>query len=280
MNCQRLYPAYGTSPDVVMPATKIAELRTILRGFAAANGPATVPGGGGKALEAWIFMRLAMAARVSANWDVTLRRGDGTLLPIGDTFAFATFQTGIQAAALSAPCYALIVNIANPAIAVELHGSLQWEGRSSATHEIDVSALPSSVASAMRAAGGGRPRGVPIVAIECKDKTSSGTPDEMRQTLGRMFDLALVTPPSASNGCRISGPGNLAAWGRKGRSYRIVFGQSLLAIARAGTFSSGARRLGVHYHIKQSGSVYDPAAAAILDLERKFLDVLDLMDKF
>lgn len=279
MNCRRLYPVYGTSLEVAIPATKLAELRKILREFAAANGPATVPGGGGKALEAWIFMRLAMAARASGNWDVTLRRGDGTLLPIGNTFAFATFQAGIQAATLSAPCYASIVNISNPAVAVELHGSLQWEGRSRATHEIDVSALPSSVASAIRAAGGGRPRGVPIIAIECKDKASSGTPDEMRQTLARMFDLALVTPPTASSGCRISGPGNIAAWGNRGSSYRIVFSQSLSAIVRAGTFSSGARRLGAHYHIEQSGNIYDPAAA-ILDLERKFLVVLDSMDTF
>ena len=265
---------------MVLPASKITELRRILRGFAAANGPASVPGGGGKALEAWIFMRLAMAARASGNWHVTLRRGDGSLLPMGDTFVFATYQAGIQAAVLSAPCYALIENKATPAVALELHGSLQWEGRSQATHEIDVSALPSSVASALRAAGGGRPRGVPIVAIECKDKTDSGTPDEMRQTLARMFDLALVTPPRASNGCRISGPGNLAAWGSKGSSYRIVFEQSLSAIARAGTFSKGARRLGVHYHIEQSGSVYDPAASAIRDLERKFLDVIDEMDTY
>lgn len=119
---------------------------------------------------------------------------------------------------------------------------------------------------------------MPIVAIECKDKENSGTLDEMRQTLARVFDLALVTPPGASNGCRISGPSNLAAWGSKGSSYRAVFEESLSAIARAGPFSSGAQRLGEHYHIEQSGSVYDPAGAAILDLERKFLDILDLMD--
>lgn len=265
---------------MVLPASKITELRRILRGFAAANGPASVPGGGGKALEAWIFMRLAMAASASGNWDVTLRRGDGSLLPLGDTFAFATHQSGIQAAVLSSPCYALIEKRAVPGVALELHGSLQWEGRSQATHEIDVSALPSSVASALRAVGGGHPKGVPIVAIECKDKTSSGTPDEMRQTLARMFDLALVTPPGALNGCRISGPSNLAAWGSRGYSYRKVFEQSLSAIARAGTFSSGARRLGSHYHIERSINIYDPSATAILDLERKFLDVLDKIDTF
>lgn len=265
---------------MAIPSAKVTELRRILRGFAAANGPASVPGGAGKALEAWIFMHLAMAARASGNWHVTLRRGDGTLLPVGADFTFATFQAGIQPAALSAPCYALIESRANPPVALELHGSLQWEGRSQATHEIDVSAIPSLVADALRASGGGRPRGVPIVAIECKDKTNSGTLDEMRQTLARLYDLALVTPPNAPNGCRISGPSGLAAWGRRGSSYRTVFEQSLSAIARAGTFSSGARLLGKHYNISQSGSVYDPGAAAIRDLEQKFLDVLDQMNTY
>jgi len=263
-----------------IPPAQIAELRRILRGFAAANGPATVPGGMGKALEAWIYMRLARAARASGNWSVSLRRGDGSLLPVGGTFAFATYQTGIQPAALGAPCYALIENRSDPTVAIELHGSLQWEGRSKATHEIDVSALPASSARAIRSVGGGRPRGVPIVAIECKDKAGTGTPDEMRQTLARLYDLSLVTPPHATNGCRICGPGTVGIWGGKGSVYREVFAQSLSAIARAGGFSRGARRMGQHYHIERGSRVFDAGSTAVVDLERRFVDVLDEMDAY
>lgn len=263
-----------------LPPAQITELRRILRGFAAANGPAAVPGGMGKALEAWIFMRLARAARVSGNWRVSLRRGDGSPLPAGSMFVFATYQTGIQAAGISAPCYALIEKRSDPTVAIELHGSLQWEGRCKATHEIDVSALPASSALAIRAIGGGRPRGVPIVAIECKDKVSAGTPDEMRQTLARLYDLSLVTPPQATTGCRICGPGTAGIWGSKGKAYREVFAQSLSAIARAGGFSRGARRMGQHYHIERGGRVFDAESTALADLERRFVDVLDEMHTY
>ena len=263
-----------------IPPAQIAELRRVLRGFAAANGPAAVPGGMGKALEAWIFMRLARAARASRNWRVSLRRGDGSSLPAGSTFAFATHQTGIQAAALGAPCYALIEKRSDPTVAIELHGSLQWEGRSKATHEIDVSALPASSASAIRGIGGGHPRGVPIVAIECKDKSGTGTPDEMRQTLARLYDRSLVTPPHATNGCRICGPGTAGIWGSKGNVYREVFAQSLSAIARAGKFSRGARRMGQHYHIERGSRVFDAGSTSIADLKRRFVDVLNEMNTY
>lgn len=263
-----------------IPLAQITELRRILQGFAAANGPAAVPGGMGKALEAWIFMRLARAARASGSWRVSLRRGDGSPLPTGDMFVFATYQTGIQTATLVAPCYALIENRSDPAIAIELHGSLQWEGRSKATHEIDVSALPASTAGAIRGIGGGRPRGVPIVAIECKDKSGNGTPDEMRQTLARLYDLSLVIPPHGTNGCRICGPGAVGMWGLKNNNYRDVFSKSVSAIARAGGFSRGAQLMGQHYHIDRGSRVFDASSTALVDLEHRFVDVLDKMHNY
>src|SRR3546814_11624707 len=70
----------------------------------------------------------------------------------------------------------------------ELRGSVQWKGRSDAKHEIDVSMLPASIGEAIRNNGGGYPHGLPIVAVECKDKTGYGPLDERRRTLACMYE--------------------------------------------------------------------------------------------
>lgn len=266
---------------MALPANLKANLRRVLRGFGAANSIATVPGGSGKALEAWVYMRLAMAARATGHWSVSLRRGDGTLLPPGDTFAFATSQSGIQAASQASPCYVLLEHRNHAHKRLELHGSLQWRGRSNATHEIDVSAIPAVVAEALRSGGGGLPRGLPVVAIECKDKTSAGVPDEMRQTLARMFDLALVTsPPWPVPQCRIYEDVSGAHWGQRSATYRDFFSKGTFAIVRVGVFSLGARRIASHYHIQRTPSTYGPGGNALAGLEASFRSTLASLDLF
>lgn len=266
---------------MALPKGKKLQLRRLLRAFAAANGSAAVPTASGKALEAWVFMRLAMSARASGLWSVTLRQGDGTLLPSGASFDFATSQAGIRPSDPASPCYALIEHRLLPDMIFELHGSLQWQGRSSATHEVDVSAIPSSVADALRSIGGGLPRGLPVVAVECKDKTTSGTPDEMRQTLARMFDLVLVTPPPLPTPhCRIYAPGTPVTWGDRSPSYRAFFERGTFAIARAGSFSSGASHIGAHYFILRCGSIYHTNRAAMSELEQSFVQTLNRSHTF
>jgi hypothetical protein len=266
---------------VALPRTQKRNLRRILRGFGAANGTTTVPGAAGKALEAWIFMRLAMSARATGLWRATLRRGDGTILPPGADFAFATSQSGIRSASLQAPCYVLLEHRSDPYKRLELHGSLQWQGRSQATHEIDVSAIPANVAEALRRGSGGLPRGLPVVAVECKDKDGTGGPDEMRQTLARMFDLVLVTsPPNPIPQCRIYEPNTRTAWGNKSFSYRGFFALGTFAIARAGKFSDGARKLGSHYYILQSGDIYEKTELEINILETNFIVTLSNLGNF
>lgn len=253
---------------MALPGRQARNLRRMLGVFGAANGLAAIPGGSGKALEAWVLMRLALAARQTGQWRVSLRRGDGQPLSPGAVFALATFQAGIRPSSPSAPCYVLLEHWRAAHKRLELHGSLQWRGRSAATHEIDVSILPASIAEALRAHGGGLPRGLPILAVECKDKTTSGVPDEMRQTLARMFDLALVTRPPAPIGeCRIYEDVTSQTWGRRSGVYRDFFAKGVFAIVRVGKFSSGAQRMADHYSIQKSAEVYDPSGAAILALE-------------
>lgn len=263
---------------MAFPARLERDLRRTLRAFRAANGIASVPDGPGKALEAWVMMRLARSARNSGHWRVSLRQGDGTLLPAGSAMQFATSQHGIQAASTSAPSYIRLEHHRHGHKRLELHGSLQWQGRSGATHEIDVSVLPASLGEALRAGTGGLPRGLPIAAVECKDKDSAGSPDEMRQTLARMFDLALVTKPRHGIPCRTYEPLTNLTWGRRSGTYRDFFGKGTFAIARAGKFSRGARRLAIHYHIKQIGEIYAVRGRAMRLLELQFRHTLAGID--
>ena len=71
----------------------------------------------------------------------------------------------------------------------ELLNGVQFRGRSAARHEIDIAVVPESVARALRSSpAGGRPR----VSIECKDAGTSGSVDEMRTFVARLYDLTLL----------------------------------------------------------------------------------------
>ena len=129
--------------------------------------------------------------------------------------------------------------------------------------------------------GGGLPRGLPLVAIECKDKTSKGDPHEMRQTLARMFDLALVTsPPLPVPQCRTYENLSGVHWGQRSATYRDFFSKGTFAIVRVGVFSRGARRIARHYHIQKTPNVYAPGGNALAGLEASFRSTLASLDLF
>lgn len=261
---------------MALPAPLVADLRQMLRQFGAAYGTGAVPTAAGKALEAWLIMRLAYYAKATGRWHAVLCKGDANPLPAGGTFTLPGYQAGILPANSNGPGFVRIENIAHPSISLELHGGLQWKGRSNATHECDVSLLPSDIASPLRAAGG-HPRGLPIVAFECKDRTITGNPDEMRQTLARMFDLALVTLPYPGWACRMFEATTNRRWGRHLKRYLWFFGTGAFGIVRVGPFSKGAGKLGRHFRIGLHGNVYtDPRTIA--QIERKFVEVIDTID--
>lgn len=252
-----------------MPLTAAAEqeLRDALRAFRAAHGGAVVPAAAGKALECWVLLKVADAVSTIGGWQVTLRQGDGNLLPPGALFKLPSRQSGIAAGAPGAPGYVLL-EPPQPALPrLELHASLQWRGRSDATHECDVSILPAMIGEALRRANGGRPCGLPIVAIECKDKITKGTLDETRQTLARMYDLALVTRPAAGVSCRIYGPVTWINWGNWSSRYVTFFSKGTFAIVRAGGFQQGTEALASHYHIQRYPNIYN--------LPQSMTDLLD-----
>jgi hypothetical protein len=275
---------------MLLPKAMTDDLRRLLRRFAAANGPATVPGGAGKALEVWLALRLARRAQLSGSWRVTLRQGDGSRLPPGSAFVVSAGQVDIRPGAPADPGWILLTHVGktpqpdgpedlSPAGATyvdgyELHVGLQWLGRSDATHECDVSLIPQAISRPLRVAGGGHPRGLPAAAFECKARSGSANTDEMRQSVARMFDLALVTKPHRNFGCRMFEAKTMTRWGRTWSTYRAFFEAGVFDVVRTGSFSQGAHDLGRHYHVGMFGNVHmDPRSIARVGV--RFMDLLD-----
>lgn len=258
-----------------------AELRNMLRAFRAAHSGMVAPAGEGKALEAWVLMKLANTVRrqMSLFWRVSLRQGDGTALPSGTTFNFPSQRSRIQPSNAAAPGYVLIEHKTDTARRFELRGSVQWKGRSDAKHEIDVSLLPAAIGEAIRDNGGGYPHGLPIVAIECKDKGGYGPLDETRQTLARMYDLVLVTQPIPGWTCRIFETNTYTQWGRKSSRYIAFFQKSTFGIVRAGYFQSGATALAGHYSIGHFPNIY-MVSTEIERLQDSFRETLSRVSHF
>jgi hypothetical protein len=249
------------------------EFRDILRSFRAAHTGAVIPSAQGKALEAWILLKLASTASMMPSWDVTLRQGDNTLLPPGASFQLASQHTSIKPSSLSSPGFINLRHTKNPALEFELHCSLQWVGRSGARHEVDISLVPATIAQALRLNGGGYPHGLPVAALECKDKTTIGTLDETRQSIARMFDLAFVTRPAPGWSCRIYENRTGVAWGSRSSQYVAFFAKGVFGIVREGAVQAGAQSLAKHYHVEQFTSVYSNPGT-ISSLQARFRGML------
>jgi len=96
----------------------------------------------------------------------------------------------------------------------------------------------------------------------------------MRQTLARLFDLALVTRPQHGSACRIWEAKTLAHWGRRSSKYVSFFAMGGFGIVRVGPFHPGADRLGHHYSIRRFGGVYDPTKNTIGAISSLFRNTL------
>lgn len=226
-------------------------------------------------MEAWVLMRLARAASRTLQWNVSLRRGDGTILPTGTPFALPSGPSPIPANNPFGHCFVLLERRDDPNLNLELRGSVQWKGRSEARHEIDVSVIPAVISETLRRNGGGHPRGLPIVGIECKDKADNGSLDETRQTVARLYDLVLVTqPPAIGLPCRIYEDATLSYWGQRSSRYLSFFKKGTFAIVRAGGFQSGTAALAAHYSIRRIEMAYGPPPHGITRLEIAFRTTL------
>ena len=150
--------------------------------------------GAGRIFELFVMTSVARGLRV-AGFDVWLQRSDGTIIQPGDVdrrfIQRGGAPTGVPAASAGAGNASVIGFKMAGRQNWEIWNGIQFAGRSSATHEIDISIVPGSVGTAIRAAGG-IPVGRPRVAIECKDVGSAGSLDEMRAFIARLYDVTLL----------------------------------------------------------------------------------------
>ncbi|CAN5495827.1 hypothetical protein BH10PSE12_BH10PSE12_07810 [soil metagenome] len=150
--------------------------------------------GAGRIFELFVMTSVARGLR-DAGFTVWLQRSDGTqILPTDSDRRFIQrggAPTGVPAAS-SGPGNGSVIGFRGGAGGGwEIWNGIQFGGRSGARHEIDIAVVPASVGAALRVHGG-VPVGRPRVAIECKDVEKSGSLDEMRAFMGRLYDVTLL----------------------------------------------------------------------------------------
>lgn len=150
--------------------------------------------GAGRIFELFVMSSIARGL-LNAGYSVWLQRSDGTVIQSGDPdrrfIQRGGAPTGVAAASAGPHNPSVIGFRRGGGESWEIWNGVQFEGRSSALHEIDISIVPGAVGDAIRAAGG-IPLGRPRVAIECKDVGAPGSLDEMRAFIARLYDATLL----------------------------------------------------------------------------------------
>jgi hypothetical protein len=227
--------------------------------------------GAGRIYELFIMTSIARELK-RRHFDVWLQRSDGTRVNPGDAdlrfIQRGGAPTGIAGAA-QGPNNASSIAFQRPhRLPWEIWNGVQFYGRSSAKHEIDLAIVPATVGQTLRAqVGGGIPTGRPRVAIECKDVGTTGSVDEMRAFVARLYDLTLLSshhsylsfptaqalhpgsPPEPKHGAVMT------YWEENKRTMNVF--------ARRTGFSEGAAALTSYYAVEPYGSVTVGSASAV-----------------
>src|SRR5205085_1491301 len=145
----------------------------------------------------------------------------------------------------------------------ELWNGIQFRGRSGASHEIDIALVPREVASQLRTTGG-IPFGRPRVSIECKDVINTGTVDEMRAFVARLYDLTILQVhlryiqaqyPGPAMGIYPGSPTGDSFYSARGTFREENRFQTFNALARRSDFASGALGMTTYYGIEPHQSI-------------------------
>lgn len=237
--------------------------------------------GAGRIFELFVMTSVARGLR-DAGFRVWLQRSNGSVVLPSDAdrrfIQRGGAPTGVPAAS-AGPDNASVIGFRWGRRAHwEIWNGIQFAGRSTATHEIDISIVPGSVGTAMRASGG-IPVGRPRVAIECKDVGTAGGLDEMRAFLARLYDMTLLhahhrhmTFPDA----RALHPGSpnepkhraiVTYWQENRRTKNII--------ARRTGFTEGTAPLGdyhriePHHHIGVGSATVDEMVWSVVNWARR-----------
>ena len=232
--------------------------------------------GAGRVFELYVMTGVGRALQ-ARGYDVWVQRSDGSrVLPIDSDRRFIQrggAPSGIAPVTQGRNNASSIVFRRGHRPAYELLNGIQFEGRSTAVHELDLAIVPEQVAGTLRnSRGGGCPRGRPRVSIECKDVGTNGSVDEMRAFVARLYDLTIlcahhryigVTGPSkaihpgAPSG-PIHGPAS-TYWDENRRTLNVL--------ARRTGFVRGAAALTGYHGVAPHGgiTVGSPSSTQLMD---------------
>jgi hypothetical protein len=161
-----------------------SEIKSIVNGFAL-GAKEVVSGGQGAVFEMWLLLKIA--ARLKPYpFHASLCDADDKPLISGGSF---TLRGGPGRLGAGNACHVSFTWAGEPH---EIHANTEFLGRSTTTHEIDLAVIPKKVGARLRSLRGGRPTGQPRLAIECKYKAGTGTKDEARQVVARLFDITFL----------------------------------------------------------------------------------------
>jgi hypothetical protein len=261
----------------------ITNVRAAISAVAGSAIPLNNAAGLGRIFELYVMTGIAERL-LRFGWSVQLQRSDGAPFSVGDAFIQRGGKPTGVAPANHGPNGPSSILISNPVTATEweIWSGVQFRGRSNALHEFDVAIVPRGLAIALRANKTiGFPFGRPVVAIECKDVQSAGSPDEMRTLVARLYDVTLTRSHTyLTGGASVSAiypvgashPGFLQAE----RTYRDSNLSTKSALARTGGFSSGAIAMTSYYSI----SPYDQVIPGTATSAQFFDDVSSWIDKY
>jgi hypothetical protein len=225
--------------------------------------------GAGRAFELFVMTRIARELQVR-GFEVWLQRSDGSRISRTDPdrrfIQRGGAPTGVAGASQGTSNASVIGFRRAQRSKWEIWKGIQFEGRSSAQHEIDLAIVPESVGQALRAQpAGGLPTGRPRVAIECKDVKTLGSIDEMRAFVARLYDLTLLAahhpylgfagPPQAIHPSAPPGPLH-----RPVSTYWQENRRTLNIIARKSGFVQGAAAMTGYHSIEPHGGIVVGAA--------------------
>ena len=252
----------------------IKDVKSALRAIVGSAVSLRHSAGPGRAFELYVMTGIARALK-ARGYEVWIQRSDGSRVKPGDRerrfVQRGGAPTGVAHAALGPGNASTIVFRRCGCPAWELLNGVQFRGRSSAFHEIDIALVPAAVASALRNSGGGRPLGRPRISIECKDVGTSGTVDEMRAFVARMYDLTILSshhrylvrnlgvagPPSAIHPDPPPGPTHppvVTYWNENRRTFNVL--------ARRTGFARGTAALAGYHAVAQHPGIRVGSASA------------------
>ena len=242
----------------------INAVRNALNSLLGSIGSLNNAAGAGRIYE--LFIMTGVAAELqNRGFDVWLQRSDGSrilLTDVDQTFVQRGGGPSGLPPASAGPGNASVIGVRKPSGSEwELWNGIQFRGRSGAAHEIDIAFVPRGVANQLRTTGG-MPFGRPRVSIECKEVAQTGSVDEMRAFVARLYDLTLLQLQLAYIQTQYPGPAMgiypaspIGAFYSARNTYWDENRHSFNALARRSGFASGATAMTAYYGIEPHASI-------------------------